>query len=159
MAAVISTEKRERCYDSSCSSQRCLVLLDDASTIPSLLLTFATCLMRLHVWPVFVVFPPLLLTFDNQSLARGWRCLPSTGEIGVDEYSLSRYHLTNMDIQLSKNKRSCSLPSCPRSKGSVSDERIAPIRSSRTPTAAIFQLYFPAKSHSIVANFAGPASA
>lgn len=73
-----------------------------------------------------IAFPPLLLTVDDQSLAIGWRCLPSTGKVGVDDFSFSRYHLTNLDTQLSKNKRSCSLPPFPRPHRSVSGERIAP---------------------------------
>lgn len=108
-------------------SQRWPVLLDDASTIASLIVDLSHLLDAVTMsGSRLSAFPPLLLTIEDQSHATGWCCLPSTGEIGVDEYPVWGYHLTNMDIQLSKNKRSCSLPSYPRSERSVSDERIAP---------------------------------
>ena len=78
-------------------------MLDDASTIPLLIVDRSHLLDE--VTPSgsqLIAFPPLLLAVDDQSLARGWRCLPSTGEVRVDDYSVSVYHRTNIDTQLSK---------------------------------------------------------
>ena len=102
-------------------------MLDDASSIPSLIVNLSHLLNEVTTsGSRFIAFPPLLLTFEDQSLALGWRCLPSTREVGVDRYAFSVYHLTNLDTQLSKNKRRCSLPSIPR------PERIGFGRTGRT---------------------------
>jgi hypothetical protein len=47
----------------------------------------------------------------------------------------------------------------PPPKTTVSGERIAPIRCSRPPTAAIYNLTLPAASFFIVPHLAGPAAA
>ena len=89
-------------------------MLDDASSIPSLVVNLSHLLNEVTAsGSLLIVFPPLLLTVDDQSLAIGWRCLPSTGEVRVDRYTFSVYHRTNIDTQLSKNKVR-SLPPIPR---------------------------------------------
>ncbi len=86
-----------------------------------------------------IAFPPLLLTFDNQSPAIGRHCLPSTGEVGVDGYAISGYHLINLDTQLSKNRRSCSLPLIPWLLP-VSSERIAPNQCTRIAKQRLIEI-------------------
>ena len=94
-------------------NQRWQVLLDDASSIPSFIINPSHWLDEVTTsGSRLIAFSPLLLTFDDQSPAIGGCSLPSTGEVGVDDYSFSVYHRTNIDTQLSKNKVR-SLPSIP----------------------------------------------
>jgi hypothetical protein len=113
------------------SSRRWQVVLADASSIPSFVIDPSHLLNEVTAFGSrLIAFPPLLLTIDNQSHATGWCSLPSTKEVGVDGYALSLYHLTNIDIQLSKNIRSCSLLLIPW-LSPVSSEQIAPNRCKR----------------------------
>ena len=114
-------------------NQRWPVLLDDASTV-SLLIIDRSHLLD-EVTPSgsqLIAFPPLLLTFDNQSPATGRRCLSSTGQVRVDRYSFSVYHRTNIDTQLSKNKVR-SLPPIPRlaRTGFGRTDRTKPVQAER----------------------------
>ena len=101
-------------------------MLDDASTIASLIVDLSHLLNEVTAFGSrLIAFPPLLLTFEDQSPAIGWCCLPSTGEVGVDDFPRSGYHLTYIDTQLSKNSEpffAAHSPALP-----VSDERIAPM--------------------------------
>jgi hypothetical protein len=68
----------------------------------SLSLSIATCSTCDAVWFDADAFPPLLPTFDCQSLAAGQRSPPSTWEPGVEFSPVWVYHLTWMDAQLSR---------------------------------------------------------
>jgi hypothetical protein len=73
---------------------------------PSLSLSIATCSPCDAVWLDADAFLPLLPTFDSQSLTAGQRSPPSTWGAGVDVFTVSVYHLTCIDTQLSKSWRS-----------------------------------------------------
>ena len=121
-------------------------------------LPIVTCstgrLIRLEAYRLS--FP--LSTMDDQSHAEGRCCLPFTGEVRVDDSPCSEYHLTHMDTQLSRFKRSMTAQPCRSSlvpfDGTISSERVAPRACSRPPTRAANRGAWLGYHHSWVARLA-----
>jgi hypothetical protein len=95
-------------------SQRRPALHDDASTVPSLIVTHSQLLDAVaSSGSTLSAFPYPLSTFEDRSPAEGRCCLLSTGEVRVDETYKAWYHRTYVDAQLS-NVVKRPLPLIPR---------------------------------------------
>jgi hypothetical protein len=138
------------------NSQRWPVVLDDASTTASLIVSHSHWLdgITMSGSPYSAVSSRFCLLITSRQTGDD-AVTRTTAGVGLDDTKLSSHQHRIRVIK----EQPAFFAAHPPSKRTVSGERIAPIRCTRLATAAIFNHTLPAMSALIVPSLAGPASA